>query len=143
MLGLAADGYLGVMDRPALRASDADRERTAGRLRHACAEGRITADELDERLAAAWGAREVAELERLVVDLPLPAPAPPPPPGRGLSLAGRDALEHAAVQAGVALAIAVIVWVATGADGDFWPRWVALFAVIRVLLAVPSARRPR
>jgi uncharacterized protein DUF1707 len=131
------------MDSPAMRASDADRERIAGRLRNACAEGRLTADELDERLAAAWTARDLADLDRLVVDLPPPAPAPASPPGRGLSFAGRRELEHAAVQAGVALAIAVIVWVATSAGGDFWPRWVALFAVIRVLLAVPSALRPR
>jgi hypothetical protein len=131
------------MEPPALRASDADRELTAGRLRHACAEGRLTADELDERLAAAWAARDTAELERLVADLPAPTPAPPPPRGRSLSPEGRRELEHAAVQAGVAFAIAVIVWVATSADGDFWPRWVALFAVVRVLLAVPSALRPR
>jgi hypothetical protein len=131
------------MDAPAMRASDADRERTAGRLRHACAEGRLTADELDERLDATWAARYVGDLEGLVADLPAPPPAPPPPRGRGLSLAGRRDLEHAALQAGVAVAIAVIVWVATSAGGDFWPRWVALFAVIRVLVALPSALRPR
>jgi hypothetical protein len=131
------------MDSPVLRASDADRERTATRLRHACAEGRLTAEELDERLTVAWTARDTAALDRLVADLPLPAPESAPRPGRGLSPGGRRDLEHAAVQAGVAFAVATIVWAATGADGDFWPRWIALFAIIRVLLAIPSAFRPR
>ena len=35
---------------PALRASDKDRERTADLLRHAAGDGRLTLDELDERM---------------------------------------------------------------------------------------------
>jgi hypothetical protein len=54
---------------PALRASDADREHTAGLLRHAAGEGRLTMEELDERLHQAFAARDRAELERLVADV--------------------------------------------------------------------------
>jgi hypothetical protein len=54
---------------PELRASDADRERTADTLRRAAGVGRLTMDELDERLHAAYEARTRAELERLVVDV--------------------------------------------------------------------------
>ena len=36
---------------PELRASDADREQAADLLRHAAGEGRLTVEELDERLA--------------------------------------------------------------------------------------------
>lgn len=69
---------------PALRASDADRERTADMLRHAAGEGRLTVDELDERLNAAYASRTHTELERLVVDIVAPdgpAYAPASRPG--------------------------------------------------------------
>ena len=55
---------------PDLRASDADRERTADRLRHAAGDGRLTIDELDERLVDAYAARTHGELARLTADLP-------------------------------------------------------------------------
>jgi Domain of unknown function (DUF1707) len=57
---------------PELRASDAERERTADQLRHAAGEGRLTVDELDERLDAAYAARTRGELERLVADVAVP-----------------------------------------------------------------------
>ena len=53
-----------------LRASDADREQVAERLRKATAEGRLTTDELDERLGVALSARTYRELDVLVADLP-------------------------------------------------------------------------
>jgi Domain of unknown function (DUF1707) len=56
--------------RATLRASDADREQFAERLRHATAEGRLVADELEERLEAVFGARTYGELDALVADLP-------------------------------------------------------------------------
>ena len=58
---------------PELRASDHDRERTADTLRHAAGDGRLTMDELDERLQEAYGSRTRAELERLVADIVAPA----------------------------------------------------------------------
>jgi hypothetical protein len=54
---------------PELRASDTDREHTAEALRHAAGEGRLTVEELDERLNQAFAARTRAELERLVADV--------------------------------------------------------------------------
>jgi hypothetical protein len=57
---------------PSLRASDADREHVAERLRHATAEGRLTADELEDRLAALFAAKTYGELDALVADLPVP-----------------------------------------------------------------------
>jgi hypothetical protein len=53
-----------------LRASDADRDRAADRLRVATAEGRLTAEELEERMRAALSARTYGELDALVADLP-------------------------------------------------------------------------
>lgn len=64
-----------------LRASDADREATAERLRVAAMEGRLDADELEERLTAAYAARLCSELSPLTADVTPPAPpaAPRPP----------------------------------------------------------------
>jgi hypothetical protein len=58
--------------RAGLRASDADREQIAERLRQAAVEGRLLAEELDERLGAALTARTYGELDAIVSDLPAP-----------------------------------------------------------------------
>ena len=55
-----------------LRASDADRERVAERLRHAAGEGRLTVEELDERVERAYAARTGSDLAQLTADLPEP-----------------------------------------------------------------------
>jgi class 3 adenylate cyclase len=59
-----------------LRASDADRERIVEVLRTAAVDGRISADELDQRLHAALTARARAELEPLIADLTTAAEVP-------------------------------------------------------------------
>ena len=60
--------------RSALRASDADREYIAERLRDAAAEGRILAEELERRLEATFSARTYGELNAVVSDLPRERP---------------------------------------------------------------------
>jgi hypothetical protein len=57
-------------DVPALRASDADRERTVALLREHAAEGRLTLEEFTERMGAAYRATTQQELEELGRDLP-------------------------------------------------------------------------
>lgn len=57
-------------DRDALRASDQDRNRVAEQLHGAAAEGRITLDELGERLETLYAARTYGELAPLTRDLP-------------------------------------------------------------------------
>jgi Domain of unknown function (DUF1707) len=59
-----------------LRASDDDRERAALRLRDAAADGRLTLEELADRVGAAYAARTHAELEQLTRDLPAASAAP-------------------------------------------------------------------
>jgi hypothetical protein len=56
---------------PSFRASDADRERVAERLRHATAEGRLGGDEFEGRLEALYAARTYGELDALLADLPV------------------------------------------------------------------------
>jgi len=53
-----------------LRASHQDRDRVVEILRVAAGDGRLTAEELDERLEAALTARTYAELAALTTDLP-------------------------------------------------------------------------
>jgi hypothetical protein len=84
--------------RATLRASDADREQIAERLRRASTEGRLAADELEQRLEVALSARTYGQLDALVADLP---GAP--------TRMRRESLELGWVRPAVALAIAIPV----------------------------------
>jgi hypothetical protein len=55
---------------PRIRASDADRERTATLLREHHAEGRLSAEEFSDRLDRALEAKTLGELDALLADLP-------------------------------------------------------------------------
>jgi hypothetical protein len=66
-----------------MRVSDADRERVTARLRDHFAEGRLTREELDERVSAALNAKTVGDLGRLMADLPGDTPLAPPVLVRG------------------------------------------------------------
>jgi len=73
-------GFTGVS--PAWLAGSADRERTVGVLRAAFTEGRLTQDELDDRVARAFAARSYGDLWALIADLPAgPLPYPGGLPG--------------------------------------------------------------
>ena len=112
-----------------LRASDADRERVAERLRDAAGDGRLTPTELEERLEGAFSARTEAELEPLVADLPVPRRAPRP----------RDRSHERAYVAVMLLLVAI--WALTGA-GYFWPIWPMLGWGIGVLADAGRLGRP-
>ena len=58
-----------------MRISDSDRDRVAAQLRDYYAEGRLTSEELDERVTAALSAKTAGDLRRLMADLPNPSPA--------------------------------------------------------------------
>jgi Domain of unknown function (DUF1707) len=96
-----------------LRAADADRERTAERLRAAAAEGRLSPDELEERLEVALAARTYAQLEAAVADLPAAEP-PAAAPARRVDPERRAFL--------LTSLLLVAIWALTGA-GYFWPVW--------------------
>ncbi|HEX2103147.1 MAG TPA: DUF1707 domain-containing protein [Solirubrobacteraceae bacterium] len=74
----------------ALRASDADRERTAVALRRHHLDGRLDTDELQDRLGRCYAARTRGELAALLADLPAAEPARSGParfrPGGGAPL---------------------------------------------------------
>jgi Domain of unknown function (DUF1707) len=68
----------GEIARNELRASHDDRDRVVEMLRVSAGDGRLTAEELDERLEQAMTARTYGELARLVADLPAAGPVTSP-----------------------------------------------------------------
>ena len=75
--------------RPELRISDTDRDRAAEVLREAHAQGRITVDELDERLTSVYAAKTFADLVPVTRDLPATQDAARPRPRRAAGSAAR------------------------------------------------------
>jgi hypothetical protein len=69
-LSMAESEPGGEIARSELRASHDDRDRVVELLRVSAGDGRLTAEELDERLEQAMTARTYGELARLVADLP-------------------------------------------------------------------------
>ena len=65
-----------------IRISDADRESVAARLREHFAEGRLTQDELDERISATFSAKTFGDLGPVLADLPGSATMSPWPQAR-------------------------------------------------------------
>ena len=91
-----------VPDPQHLRASDADRERVAETLREAAGDGRLTMDELDERLDAVYAAKTYAELVPITRDLPdnsgaASVPAPSRPSSADVRQYGGEPTSHTAV----------------------------------------------
>ena len=127
-----------------VRASDADRERVAAILRGAAGKGLLTLDEVDERLAAVYAARYLAELAPLTADLPEAGRRLAPVDLRTRARARGIARAHIAGYLAI-VGLLVAIWVATGADSHFWPVWPALGllpGVISHLVAVRHAGDP-
>jgi hypothetical protein len=64
---------------PAIRAANADRERTVDVLKAGFTEGRLTQDEYNDRMGRAFQARTYGELAALTADLPVGQILPTPP----------------------------------------------------------------
>jgi class 3 adenylate cyclase len=105
-----------------MRASDADRERVAELLREHFSAGRLSDDDLSERVEAVYGVRTMSELAALTADLPSPpAPGPGPGPTRHRSALETSVRIHFTVYLLVNLML-IGIWAASGA-GYFWPIW--------------------
>ncbi|WP_020662694.1 DUF1707 SHOCT-like domain-containing protein [Amycolatopsis benzoatilytica] len=118
-----------------LRASDSDRERVAETVQAAGSEGRLTLEEVEDRLSAVYAARYTDELRELTVDLPRPAPSRP----RGGWPLTRSALrEHPALRVHlgivVLLATLLIVRWAIGGAMFFWPAMPMFWLFVSLLV---------
>jgi hypothetical protein len=140
------------MDQSDIRVGDAERRRVADDLQRHFVDGRLSSDELTDRVRQAMAARTQGDLDALVRDLPAlppptaaPAPAPAPtaaaPEPASLERAGawdrRDVRAHATSYALVMLLL-VAIWFVTTPRGYFWPIWPMLgwgFAVAAHALA--------
>jgi Flp pilus assembly protein TadB len=126
-----------------MRASDADREAIAERLRRATAEGRLLAYELEERLARALRARTYGELDAVVADLPgEPRVASRRRSGVAVHVHPAVALVVAVPLAlvAVALVMALAVFVISGFFA-MWVMWLVLWMVFGRHLRRPGGRR--
>lgn len=99
-----------------LRASDADREAVAERLRNAVVEGRLEPEELEERLHAALRARTYGDLRRLHSDLP----------SKPKAWAGAMPVARVAFAVAMALAVVIVVLVVAAVLA----AWLVLWALV-------------
>jgi hypothetical protein len=118
-----------VSDPASLRVADADRERLAEELREHMLAGRLSSEELEERLERTYAATTRGELDALRADLPMGLATL-----EGALAERKTKLRRRLVQeAGGALGVSglcVGIWAATGADGSFWPAWVILAMLV-------------
>ncbi len=119
-----------------LRAADVDRERVASLIQAAGGEGRLTLEEVEERLGTVYSTKYTDELDTLTSDLPKPAPKRAP-----------VAFGHRAVRIHLAVAVVVSVllivrWTVSGVP-FFWPAmpmfWLAMSVLVHA--RVRGARR--
>ena len=115
-----------------VRASDADREQLISELHAHTVAGRLTTEELEERLQAAYAARTTADLDALRADLPIT------PQQLALSHRARRAhltrrmLQETGGSVGL-FVICLVVWLGSGATGHFWPVWVLLIVALSIV----------
>ena len=151
-------------DRRSVRASDADRQVAADRLRGAMDEGRLDLLEYDTRLAKAYSAVTYGDLDQLFTDLPEQAgravaptgrrshmaPAvwsPAPAPGEGLVAQMPTALKVLWIIWLAVLSINLTVWllvsISSGGPVYFWPMWLLVpgAALPGVTVGVLASRR--
>jgi Domain of unknown function (DUF1707) len=118
-----------------VRVSDEQRDAAAGLLREHFAAGRLTEEELSERVQAAVQARTTGDLDRLLADLPR-LPATPAQQRAGLVERRRQLHRQLIQQTGGSLGVFVlctVIWLLSGANGQFWPVWVAIFPALALI----------
>jgi hypothetical protein len=121
-----------VSDPSSIRVADADRERVAGELREHHVAGRLSAEEFEQRVEAAYKASTRAELDALTADLPMsPASVRLALDERRMHLRRRLIQEGGGAVGLITLCVGI--WAASGADGSFWPIWVIIATMIPIL----------
>ena len=118
-----------------VRVSDEQRERAAQQLREHFAAGRLTEDELSERVQQAYAARTEQQLAVVTADLPkLPLS---PQEQKAALVARRRQLQRRLIQetgGGLALfAVCTVIWAASHNHSQFWPIWVLVIVLIPLL----------
>lgn len=123
-----------------MQASDSERERIVRELTQHCGDGRLTLDELEERIAEAYAADTQDELRHAIRELPAVPRRIVTPPARRADApmvkatsaaldkrrAGEVALRvHLVVYLSV-IGLLTAIWFVTSPFGYFWPIWTAM-----------------
>ena len=124
-------------DRRQLRVSDADREQAAEVLRQAAGDGRITFDELDQRLEAAYAARTYGDLTEVTADLPAPGQ---PSPGPVATAPGTFPAARIGGEPGAGVSVAILSGVDRGGTWVVPPRHSVVAVLGGVQLDLRQAR---
>lgn len=114
---------------PGLRASDADREQLIAELNEHAVAGRLTTEELEQRLQAAYAARTTGELDALRRDLPVTSRQMAHSHAARRAQLSRRLIQQTGGSLG-AFVICTAVWLASGAHGQFWPAWVLIAVLV-------------
>ena len=144
-----------------IRASDVDREAVVTTLREAYTAGRLTLDEFDERMAAAYAGKTWGDLRALTTDLPiqpvlgtdLPDRMPTPSPSAALpSHPQRPETEPnheprppvgPPRRSPVAILIPIAVWTLLVVHGSVGPGIVFLLIAVFALASIMATIRRR
>ena len=143
-----------------IRASDVDREAVVTTLREAYTAGRLTLDEFDERMAAAYAGRTWGDLRALTADLPIqpvlgtdipdrqqpeatalasnPLRPQPEPADESRPLAGPPPRRSP-----VAILIPIAVWTLLVVHGSVGPGVVFLLIAVFALASIMASIRRR
>jgi hypothetical protein len=143
-----------------IRASDVDREAVVATLREAFTAGRLTLDEFDERMAAAYASKTWGDLRELTADLPvqpvlgtdlpdrqpttaaaLPSHASPLEPEPGQE--PRSPVGPPRPRSPVAILIPLAVWTLLVVHGSVGPGIVFLLIAVFALASIMAAIRRR
>jgi hypothetical protein len=106
-----------------LRVADADREQLIEELREHAGDGRLTSQELEERIGQAYAASTRADLDAVRADLPVSSTSVRLALRKRKLQLRRRLLQEAGGSLGVS-ALSVGIWLASGPSGSFWPGWV-------------------
>ncbi|HEV7973573.1 DUF1707 domain-containing protein [Amycolatopsis sp.] len=122
-----------------LRAADADRERVAELVQSAGAEGRLSLEEIEDRLAAVYATKYTDELKALTADLPVPKA-----PGVRFRPFAHPALRVHAALAALLAVLFVVRWAVSDVP-YFWPIapmfWLAMSLVVHARIRGARLRR--
>jgi hypothetical protein len=120
-------------DLSSLRVADSDREQLIDELREHAGAGRLTSDELEQRIGGAYAASTRADLDALRADLPVSSTSVKLALTKRKGQLRRRLLQETGGSLGVSI-LAVGIWLASGPSGSFWPGWVigvTLLPVVR------------
>jgi hypothetical protein len=130
----AVDYIQGMSDLSKLRVADADREQLIEELREHAGEGRLTSEELEDRVGGAYRATTRADLDALRADLPVSSTSVALALRKRKGQLRRRLAQEGGGSLGVS-ALAVGIWLLAGGHhhGEFWPAWVIGVTMLPVI----------